>query len=195
MNSDLPALDLAWQRIEDDLAGLLARIERRQLLAPATEEDGNINHILHDNLRQIVGLTAQFTAVRHGHCSLQAQADGLNAIAQATTPMVTIVKALENAPPLSPLFERMMNREYKEFIGLTVRTRDAVVQNSQQLLAAAEANPPPPPAADPFTMAWGVMMAPCTMAWMVSAAWMSAWQIPAQPSRREAHLRLAYSRN
>ncbi len=194
MNSNLPALDAEWQKIEDDLAGLLARVERRQRLAPATEEDGNLNHMLHDNLQRIVGLTSQFTAVRHGHCSLQTQADGLNALAQATTPMVTIVKALENAPPLSPLFERMMNREYNEFVGLTVRTRDAVVQNSQQLLAAAETNPPPA-AAGPFATAWGVMMAPCAMAWMMSAAWMSAWQIPAQPSRREAHLRLAYSRN
>ena len=182
-----------WQRVETGLSSMLARIERRQLAAPATPEDGCLNDELRANLARAVSLTDRFRAVRGG--GLEVQANGLAAAADATTSMVAMARALQNAPRLSPLFERMMNREYDEVVGLMGQVRDAVVESSQQLLAAAEKNPPPARPVDPFVAAWGMVLAPSVMAWQMTAACLAAWQPHPANARPALHLRLAYSRN
>ena len=181
-----------WDHVEHGLLSLLARIERRQNLAPAMAEDGVMNQTWGDNLRQAVRLTDHFRAVYGSGASSLIQANRLAECAHATTHMLNMARALENAPRLSPCFERLMNREYSEIVNLMAQAKDAIVESSHQLIAAAENNPP----VDPVTAAWEIMTAPCEIAYGMIGALNNVWITPSIQSPRAAtHLKLVYSRN
>ncbi|QQG35962.1 MAG: hypothetical protein HYS17_10745 [Micavibrio aeruginosavorus] len=195
MTYQAEAVSPECRTLEHHLSLMLSRVERRQEKEPAAPADGQINNILYGGLRDTMRLTQSFMAAcAHGY-SLEYRARRLSEFASGMHRVVDMVHALEGEKHLSPLFDRMMNREYAELQTLVFQMRDVVYADAPKLK-----NPPPvsPKAPDPFSMACTLMMMPALLAWGVmsgfAAGLREAAEERAQVSRPPRHLKLVHNR-
>lgn len=149
------------RELEQTLSSMLSRVERRQSAAPAVAADGDINKVLYTGLRDTMQLAKEFKAACEYEYSPQFRIRKLKALVQGMPRVVDMVHALEGEKHLSPLFDRMMNREYKELHTVLYQIRDTAS-------AAAEGinkiQPAPVKAPDSLTLAFSLMLLPATIA-------------------------------
>lgn len=187
-----------YQQLEQALSSMLARVERRQYLAPAMAADGELNNTLHDGLWKAMHLTQKFRAVRDSYISPLRYAQGLATFSEAMPQIVSIIKAVEGARNLSPLFDRMMNREHTELFKLMGQIKRRIESDAEILekMSPEDARQP-----DPVMAAWNMMTAPYAVAWGFTMSCMMAWQASLLQHTNSAakplpvRLKLVYSRD
>ncbi|MCM2344905.1 MAG: hypothetical protein NDJ24_10140 [Alphaproteobacteria bacterium] len=196
MSHTSTALSPECQKLEHHLSALLARVERRQQAIPAVAGDGEINKILRSGLRDTLRLTEQFMAACTRGYSQEYQARKLSDFAHGMHQVVAMVHALEGEKQLSPLFDRIANREYVELKSVVFQMRDVVYADSARLNKQA-AEPPSAPASEPLVLACTLIMMPALLTWGLLSGFAAglresaaAREAQAKPAR---HLKLVHS--
>lgn len=143
------------------LGSMLGRVQRRAQQEPAVAADGELNTVLHRGLLDTAKLTHAFMeACAHGY-SPQYRARKLVALAHGMPRVVDMVHAMEGQKNLSPLFDRLMDREYKEMHTLITQMHDTVIADSDALHKVL---PPPSKAMGPVELAVTFMFLPAALA-------------------------------
>lgn len=185
------------QTLEQHLSLMLSRVEQRRKKDPAVPADGQINNLLYGGLRDTMRLTQSFmTACAHGY-SLEYRARKLSDFASGMHRVVDMVHALEGEKHLSPLFDRMINREYAELQTVLFQMRDVVYADAPKF---KNQPPEPPKAPDPFSMACTLMMMPALLAWGMMSGFAAGLreaaeeraQVPKAP-QPQRHLQLVHN--
>ena len=122
------------------LSSMLGRVQRRQTVEPATAADGELNTVMFRGLLETAKLTHAFMEACARGYSPQYRARKLVALADGMPRVVEMVHAMEGEKNLSPLFDRLMNREYKEMYKLVAQMRDTVAADADTI---AKQLPPP----------------------------------------------------
>lgn len=146
--------------MEQTLSAMLARVQRRCALPPVNEEDGAMNKAMEAGLRDAVRLTHAFMDATTSNYSPLHRARKLVALADGMPRFIGMLRGLEGDKKLSPLFERMLDREYYELQKVVRQMRDTVRADSVTLLAALPEKPRP----DAFSFMATCMMMPFALA-------------------------------
>lgn len=148
--------------MEQSLSDMLARVERRRALPPVNDADGEMNRIMEGGLRDAVRLTHTFMKAAEAGYSPLHRARKLVALSDGLPRFIEMLHGLEGDKKLSPLFERVLDREYNELKKIVGQMRDTVVADSNKLLAVLPAEQPRGP--DPFSFIASCMMMPFALA-------------------------------
>jgi|GEM_PF-5388524 len=122
------------------LSSMLGRVQRRQTVAPATAADGELNTVMLRGLLETAKLTHAFMEACANGYSPQYRARKLLALSDNMPRVVDMIHAMEGEKNLSPLFDRLMNREYKDMYTLVEKLRDTVLADAD---AIGKQIPPP----------------------------------------------------
>lgn len=181
------------RELEHMLSSMLSRVERRQSAAPAVAADGDINRILYAGLRDTMQLTKEFKAACEYGYSPQYRRHKLAALVGGMPRVVDMVHALEGEKHLSPLFDRMMNREYEELRTVVRQIRDTVAATAR----VKEPQPEPVKSPDSLTLAFSLMLLPATMALAFFSGFagglQEASQKPKEQPKPRPHLKLVHN--
>lgn len=186
--------------MEQNLSAMLARVERRRAAPPAHAIDGEMNKVMEAGLRDAVRLTHAFMNAATNGYSPAYRARRLLALADGMPRFVGMIRGLEGDKKLSPLFERVLDREYAELIKIVGQMRDTVKADSDKLLAVLPEKPRP----DVFTFMATCMVMPFALTCGVIAGVAQGFSEarreravspePAAPPKPTPHLRLVHSR-
>lgn len=171
------------RELEQTLSSMLARVERRQRAAPAVAADGDINKILYHGLRDTMQLTKEFRAACEYKYSPQFRHRKLEALVQGMPRVIDMVHALEGEKHLSPLFDRMINREYNELHTVLYQIRDTAAALARDM-DKTPPDPVKPPAA--LTLAFTLMLLPATLAFAFFSGFTAGAQGAPQKSKEQA---------
>lgn len=165
MNAPQPApLSAECIELEGKLTTLLSRVERRQTLMPAQGPDGEINKILLNGLRDSVNLTHEYMrATINGQTPIY-RARKLLALADYAPQFAGMIHKVETRKNLSPIFDRVLQREQAELLQVMGRMHVTLNADSERLaplLPARKASNPFSAVAMcallPFVMAAGIV--------------------------------------
>jgi len=192
--SNRAAVSDECRELERMLSSMLSRVEHRQSAAPAVAADGDINKILYSGLRDTMRLTKEFVAACEYGYSPQYRHHKLAALVQGMPRVVDMVHALEGEKHLSPLFDRMMNREYEELRTVVRQIRDTVAATAR----VKEPQPEPVKSPDSLTLAFSLMLLPATIALAFFSGFAgglqgAASQAPKQQAKPKPHLKLVHN--
>ncbi len=187
-------------QMEQTLSDMLARVERRRALPPVNDADGDMNNLMAAGLRDAVNLTHAFMRAAASGASPLYRARKLVALADGMPRFIEMVHGLEGDKKLSPLFERMLDREYAELHKVVRQMRDTVYADGDKLLAALPEKPRP----DAFTFMAACLIMPFAMACGVVAGVAQGISearreraeppMPENPPKPAPHLQLVHSR-
>lgn len=189
--SNHAAVSNECRELEHTLSSMLARVERRQSAAPAVAADGDINRMLYTGLRDTMQLTKEFVAACEQGYSPQFRHRKLAALVHGMPRIVDMVHALEGEKHLSPLFDRLMNREYNELHTVLHQIRDTAAAAAEDM---KNAPPEPMKVPDPLALACTLMLLPATIAFAFFSGFATGLQEAPQKPKEQAkprpHLKL-----
>ncbi len=189
--------------MEQTLSAMLARVERRRAAPPVNETDGEMNSIMEAGLRDAVRLTHAFMEAAAKGYSPAYRARKLLALADGMPRFIEMLHGLEGDKKLSPLFERVLDREYYELQKIVRQMRDTVHADSDKLLAVLPEKPRP----DAFSFMATCMIMPFALACGVVAGVAQGFsegrraraeppesvEPPVNPPKPTPHLQLVHS--
>lgn len=170
MTTDAHTVSPACREMEQKLSAMLARVERRMALLPACAADAQINQTMARGLRDTVQATQAYMRVTMQGYSPAYRAQKLLALANQAPHFVTMCQALEGDKKLSPLFDRILDREYRELYTVIDRMRETIHHDSRQLAAMLPSSPTttmpidPRPPLDPLSFGVFCLMLPFAVA-------------------------------
>ncbi|HEY0901236.1 MAG TPA: hypothetical protein VGD95_03865, partial [Micavibrio sp.] len=103
--------------------------------------DAQINQTMARGLRDTVQATQAYMRVTMQGYSPAYRAQKLLALANQAPHFVTMCQALEGDKKLSPLFDRILDREYRELYTVIDRMRETIHHDSRQLAAMLPSSP------------------------------------------------------
>lgn len=148
--------------MEQALSAMLARVERRRAAPPVNAIDGEMNKIMEAGLRDAVHLTHAFMRAAAVGASPLYRARKLVALAEGMPPFIEMLRGLEGDKKLSPLFERVLDREYYELHKIVRQMHDTVNADGEKLLQVL---PKQPRGSDPLIFMATCMMMPFALAY------------------------------
>ena len=152
--------------MEQSLSRMLARVERRCAQTSSYQGDSDVNMHMQAGLRAAVNLTHAFMQAASAGYSPAYRARKLVALADGMLPFIDMYRGLEGEKNLSPLFERVLNREYSELRQIIGQMHDAVCADGDLLLHDM---PEKPRSADPVTFITTCMLVPFAIVYGVMA--------------------------
>lgn len=173
MPHQLSSLTTDLTELESELISLLGRVERRQQREPAVAADRDINQILQTGLQHAMNLTQKFMAAHAQTSNLEVRAQTLVGLAHGMTSVKDMIGALEGEKHLSPLFDRIIDREYDELKNLQAQLYHVVIKDSADIRAAlppkseVSQSPVRPPVTQPpapLVLALTIMFMPVAIA-------------------------------